>query len=63
VAEVSHDTGTEHLTELLGSLRVHLVLTAHPTEARRRAVVAALRRLSSLLDLLDDPRAGATDLL
>src|SRR5690348_18302775 len=61
VAEVGHDTGTEHLTELLGSLRVHLVLTAHPTEARRRAVVAALRRLSSLLDLLDDPRTGAAD--
>src|SRR5690349_6046949 len=61
VAEVGHDAGTEHLTELLGSLRVHLVLTAHPTEARRRAVVAALRRLSSLLDLLDDPRTGAAD--
>src|SRR5689334_20648482 len=61
VAEVGHDTGTEHLTDLLGSLRVHLVLTAHPTEARRRAVVAALRRLSSLLDLLDDPRTGAAD--
>jgi len=61
VAEVGHDAGTEHLTELLGSLRVHLVLTAHPTEARRRAVVAALRRLSSLLGLLDDPRTGAAD--
>src|SRR5690349_11565305 len=61
VAEVSHDAGTEHLTELLGSLRVHLVLTAHPTEARRRAVVAALRRISGLLDLLDDPRTGAAD--
>src|SRR5690348_8584680 len=56
VAEVGHDAGTEHLTELLGSLRVHLVLTAHPTEARRRAVVAALRRISGLIDLLDDPR-------
>src|SRR5689334_3704295 len=61
VAEVGHDTGTEHLTDLLGSLRVHLVLTAHPTEARRRAVVAALRRISGLLDLLDDPRTGAAD--
>src|SRR5689334_21077957 len=61
VAEVGHDAGTEHLTELLGSLRVHLVLTAHPTEARRRAVVEALRRISGLLDLLDDPRTGAAD--
>src|SRR4029077_20307838 len=42
VAEISRDAGPEHLRELLVSLRVHLVLTAHPTEARRRAVVAAL---------------------
>src|ERR1700760_3354379 len=40
VAEVSRDEGAEHLAELLGSLRVRLVLTAHPTEARRRAGVA-----------------------
>jgi phosphoenolpyruvate carboxylase len=61
VAEISHDAGPEHLRELLASLRVHLVLTAHPTEARRRAVVAALRRISGLLDLLDDQRAAAAD--
>jgi len=61
VAEISHDTGPEHLRELLASLRVHLVLTAHPTEARRRAVVAALRRISGLLDVLDDRRTAAAD--
>ena len=61
VAEFGHDAGREHLGELLASLRVHLVLTAHPTEARRRAVVAALRRISELLDVLDDRRAGAAD--
>jgi phosphoenolpyruvate carboxylase len=61
VAEVSHDAGAEQLAGLLGSLRVHLVLTAHPTEARRRAVVAALRRISGLLDLLDDQRTGSAD--
>ena len=61
VAEFRHDEGRAHLSELLGSLRVHLVLTAHPTEARRRAVVAALRRISGLLDVLDDRRAGAAD--
>src|SRR6266566_9964982 len=54
VAEISRDAGPEHLRELLASLRVHLVLTAHPTEARRRAVVAALRRISGLLDMLDE---------
>ena len=62
VAEISHDAGDEQLAGLLGSLRVHLVLTAHPTEARRRAVVAVLRRISGLLDRLDDPRTGAADL-
>ena len=61
VAEVSRDGGPGHLAELLAGLRVHLVLTAHPTEARRRAVVAALRRISGLLDVLDDRRAGAAD--
>jgi len=61
VEEVSRDGGPEHLGELLASLRVHLVLTAHPTEARRRAVVAALRRISGLLDVLDDQRTGAAD--
>ena len=61
VAEVAHDGGPGHVAELLAGLRVHLVLTAHPTEARRRAVVAALRRISGLLDVLDDRRAGVTD--
>jgi phosphoenolpyruvate carboxylase len=62
VAEVILEGGPGHLAGLLESLRVHLVLTAHPTEARRRAVVAALRRISELLGVLDDPRAGAADL-
>jgi phosphoenolpyruvate carboxylase len=61
IAELGHDVGREHLVELLAWLRVHLVLTAHPTEARRRAVVSALRRVSELLDVLDDPRTGAAD--
>ncbi|HTX27091.1 MAG TPA: phosphoenolpyruvate carboxylase [Streptosporangiaceae bacterium] len=61
VAEIIREAGPGPLAELLASLRVHLVLTAHPTEARRRAVVAALRRASELLGILDDPRAGASD--
>ena len=32
------------------------VLTAHPTEARRRTLLVALRRLAALLERLDDPR-------
>ena len=61
VAELDREAGRAHLTELLGDLRVHLVLTAHPTEARRRAVVAVLRRISELLTIIDDRRAGAAE--
>ena len=61
VAEISREVGGEHITDLLGSLRVHLVLTAHPTEARRRAVVSALHRISELLAVADDYRAGAAE--
>ncbi|MEA2607783.1 MAG: phosphoenolpyruvate carboxylase, partial [Chloroflexota bacterium] len=32
------------------------VLTAHPTEARRRTMLVALRRVGTLLERLDDPR-------
>ena len=32
------------------------MLTAHPTEARRRTVLVALRRTFELIDRLDDPR-------
>src|ERR1035441_8197017 len=61
VAEFRQDQGTEHLDDLLARLRVHPVLTAHPTEARRRAVVTALRRISVLLAALDHTRPGAAD--
>jgi len=57
VAELTRDARPPDL----GELRVHLVLTAHPTEARRRAVVAVLRRISELLSITDDERAGAAE--
>jgi len=37
---------------------VTAVLTAHPTEAKRRAVVEHLWRIGDLLDELDDPRCA-----
>jgi phosphoenolpyruvate carboxylase len=40
----------------LGRLCVSPVLTAHPTEARRRTVLVALRRVARLLARADDPR-------
>ena len=53
--------GPDRFAELLAGLRVHPVLTAHPTEARRRAVAAALRRIAALVEALDDQPAGAAD--
>lgn len=46
----------EDLERLLDGLLIRPVLTAHPTEARRRTVLVAQRRLYALLDRFDDPR-------
>jgi phosphoenolpyruvate carboxylase len=59
VARIGAEQGRAHVDELLAGLRVYPVFTAHPTEARRRAVVASLRRVSGLLAATDDSRAGA----
>jgi phosphoenolpyruvate carboxylase len=58
VAQITAEQGRLHLYELLAGLRVHSVFTAHPTEARRRAVVESLRRASGLLAAIDDERAN-----
>ena len=42
-------------------MRIHPVFTAHPTEARRRAVASALRRIAEHLDVHDDPGAGPSE--
>jgi phosphoenolpyruvate carboxylase len=44
------------LDALVGRLVVGPVFTAHPTEARRRTTLVALRRCAILLARLDDPR-------
>jgi phosphoenolpyruvate carboxylase len=41
---------------LLDRIELRPVLTAHPTEARRRTVLIAQRRIYALLDRLDDAR-------
>ncbi len=46
----------EQVRESIDRLSIGLVLTAHPTEARRRTVLVALRRTFALIDRLDDPR-------
>ena len=62
VAEVRAGAGEEALQRLLERLDVHPVLTAHPTEARRRAVVDALRRVGEIMERLDDPRVSTAEL-
>jgi len=46
---------------LLARLLLAPVLTAHPTEARRRTVLTAQRRVARPLDRLDDPRLTAAE--
>ncbi|HEY8634652.1 MAG TPA: phosphoenolpyruvate carboxylase [Candidatus Dormibacteraeota bacterium] len=55
VAELRSRLGERRLREILSDFEVHPVFTAHPTEARRRAVVTAIRRVGEQLDRLDDP--------
>ena len=56
-AEVGDDAALEHLQ----SMRFHPVFTAHPTEARRRAVSTSIRRLASLLGEHDLAQTGGAD--
>jgi phosphoenolpyruvate carboxylase len=49
------------LDAILARLRITPVLTAHPTEARRRTTLVALRRCAVLLERLDDPRLTPSD--
>jgi phosphoenolpyruvate carboxylase len=56
VAAVEQLQGRVVAQAMLDGLEVRPVLTAHPTEARRRSIVRAIRRIVALLDGLDDPR-------
>jgi phosphoenolpyruvate carboxylase len=58
LADVRGELGNDGLTELLGGLQVCPVFTAHPTEARRRAVTSAIRRVGEQLERRADPRAS-----
>jgi phosphoenolpyruvate carboxylase len=46
--------GAGELHGLLARLRISPILTAHPTEARRRTLLLALRRVDRILARLDD---------
>lgn len=58
-SDLADEIGAERARERLRGLRFHPVFTAHPTEARRRAVSASIRRLSELLDAHDAANAAA----
>ena len=49
------------LDAIFAGLRITPVLTAHPTEARRRTTLVALRRVAVLLERLDDARLTPSD--
>ena len=55
VERLARTTDRDALEAMLRTVEVHPVLTAHPTEARRRTLLVALRRIRRLLDALDDP--------
>ena len=54
------EVGPAKATELLARLEFHPVFTAHPTEARRKAVEGKIRRIAQLLE--ERPRLGGSDL-
>ena len=45
----------DEMAALVGSLRIELVLTAHPTEAKRRTVLGKLSRIGAALTQLANP--------
>ena len=58
-AQLAAETSEEEAARRLAEIEFHPVLTAHPTEARRRAVSGSIRRISELVAEADDPRLGA----
>jgi phosphoenolpyruvate carboxylase len=56
-AEVGDDTALQRLQ----AMRFHPVFTAHPTEARRRAVSSSIRRLAALLEEHDASLRNGAD--
>lgn len=60
-AAITEVADTLDVRSRLAGLRIHPVLTAHPTEARRRAVTSALVRIAAQLDRFDDPHNGPAE--
>ena len=58
IDQLTAEVGVEETAERLREMRFHPVLTAHPTEARRRAVSSGIRRISDLLGQRDTAEPG-----
>ncbi|MEV0591837.1 phosphoenolpyruvate carboxylase [Nonomuraea cavernae] len=61
LAQAVDELGSERVAELVESMELRPVLTAHPTEARRRAVVTAIQRVSTQLTDYNTPGRGASE--
>ncbi|HCX84368.1 MAG TPA: phosphoenolpyruvate carboxylase [Micrococcales bacterium] len=61
ISQLRGEVGEEETMRRLAALEFRPVLTAHPTEARRRAVSQAIRRISALLAEQDDPRTNEAE--
>jgi phosphoenolpyruvate carboxylase len=58
ITALAGEVGEEEAARRLAAIEFRPVLTAHPTEARRRAVASAIRRISVLVAERDDNRLG-----
>ena len=59
--QLRQEVGPEEANALLRKLEFHPVFTAHPTEARRKAVEGKIRRIAQLLD--EHPHLGGSALV
>ncbi|MCI9889929.1 phosphoenolpyruvate carboxylase [Micrococcales bacterium 31B] len=62
VVQLREEVGEDGLRTALNALEFRPVLTAHPTEARRRAIAQTIRAISELLTERNDPRVGGARL-
>lgn len=60
-AQLTSEVGEDEARRRLSALRFHPVFTAHPTEARRRAVSSSIRRLADLLSAHDAAAPGSAE--
>lgn len=60
VRAVREEGGEERLDELVAGMEFHPVFTAHPTEARRRAVSTSILRISAQLDAWHASHKGSS---